>query len=120
MENRYFPYPKKNWKQDAFANYLTKTEMDIDLSEYDFDNEKSVEALIQLIKQTAEALMEKSLESVTEDLTMPKKPLLVPVRLFSKHTCFIGGFRYEFLPNREYLVPPEVRGVLIDARIVST
>lgn len=118
-EKTYQPFPKKNWGKDAICNYINEHSLDIDVEAVDFEDEKAKAELLDVIKSAVSELIEESQKknSVTVDLTQ-KPEKLYPVTLLTKHSCFIGGTRYEFLPRVEYYVSREVRQVLIDGRIV--
>ncbi len=120
MTERQISYPKKNWGKEAIGNFIADHNLDINIEEFDLDEPKAKETLLDLIKDTLSSRIEEEAEkepSVTIDLAH-KVPKLYSVRLYSKHSCVIGGTRYNFLPNIEYKVPANVRQVLLSSSLV--
>lgn len=117
-DSRFTPYPKKNWSKEAFQKYLDEKGLEtFNLDDYDFESDESKESLISLIKKTSLEILEAEIPPAIEEYVGIKEQLY-PIRVYGKHSCYIGGERYEFLPNHEYYVTNAVRQVLIDARLV--
>ena len=117
MPNKYIPYPMKNWSFEKIENYITNNSLTTDVSQYSVEQK---DELIKDIKLEVQTLIveENKDEKVIEEIKEVKQ-ILEPVRVYGKHSCFVGGQRYSFLPNIEYMVTPQIKQILIDARIAS-